>query len=383
MKPKLFRKNNYCRQFKLTAIGLLALAFAGCEEKQEGDEKPTLTASPTSIAANAAAGNYSIAVTSNTSWTAEVEDAATHGWCTITSGTKGSEDGTITLRTAQNTVTEERYAIITITAGALTRQVAVTQAAAGTTPDDPDADPTLTVNPETIPATSASGSYSIAVTSNTTWTAAVNSGATWCTLANANATGNGTVTVNVAANTATVTRTATVTLTGGGKTATVRITQQDASLTPHYAASTQTWKFGNQTWSDAICMPECDKTTFSQSYTDPACRNYSSDGNTWYYYNWPYVNTHAATMCPSGWRVPTLSDIISLIQYTTYSTLIKEWGYGGLADGSSLKSVNAVGYYWSSTETDSKYAYVLNYYPGGLYQSVADPRLGFQVRCVK
>jgi hypothetical protein len=35
-----------------------------------------------------------------------------------------------------------------------------------------------------------------------------------------------------------------------------------AQTTPRYAASTQTWTFGEQIWSDAIHIPECNKTDF-------------------------------------------------------------------------------------------------------------------------
>jgi hypothetical protein len=53
-----------------------------------------------------------------------------------------------------------------------------------------------------------------------------------------------------------------------------------AQNTPRYAASTTTWKYGEQTWSDAIQVPECDKEDFEASST-PQCRSYTKDGTTW------------------------------------------------------------------------------------------------------
>ena len=78
-----------------------------------------------------------------------------------------------------------------------------------------------------------------------------------------------------------------------------------AQTTPPYAASTKTWTFGEQTWSDAIHIPECNKSSFTERYYETQCRSYTQGANTWYYYNWLYVNKHAARLCHSPWRVPS------------------------------------------------------------------------------
>jgi hypothetical protein len=156
-----------------------------------------------------------------------------------------------------------------------------------------------------------------------------------------------------------------------------------AQNTPRFAASTRTWTFGNQTWSDFIRIPECNKTSFTDSYTDPHCRSYTSGANTWFYYTWPYVAENADKLCPSPWRVPTKADFEILAKNVTGSQLASAWGLPGYAYGSSMYNVGTYGRYWSSTELDSTNAYRLNYYSGGLYVSNNAKYYGYQVRCVK
>jgi hypothetical protein len=254
----------------------------------------------------------------------------------------------------------------------------------GETPVTP---PVLSVAPESIPATAAASSYPIAVTSNAAWTATIDAAATWCTLANASATGNGTVTVNVAENPTVEQRAATVTVASGTLTRAVAVNQAAFILpTPPNAASTQTWTFGSSTltWSDAIRISDCNKPDFTESYSDPQCRSYTEGANIWYYYNWPYVNQNASTLCPSPWRVPTSSDFSALVNSSvTSSTLISEWGYGGYANGSSVSEVSTYAYYWPSTQYSSTGAYSLRYYSSGLNVSNTSKFFGLQVRCVR
>jgi uncharacterized protein (TIGR02145 family) len=161
---------------------------------------------------------------------------------------------------------------------------------------------------------------------------------------------------------------------------------ETAPKVPCHAASTNTWSYGSQTWSDAIHIPACNKPSFTESYTDPHCRSYTSGTNTWYYYDWPYVNQNAATLCPSPWRVPTSSDFSTLVSATNYSTLINAWGYGGYAYGSygsSMADVSMRAYYWSSTQYNTNDAYTLHYVSGGLNVTSVNKYYGFQVRCVK
>jgi hypothetical protein len=160
----------------------------------------------------------------------------------------------------------------------------------------------------------------------------------------------------------------------------------ESAKTPPYAATTQTWTFGDQTWSDDIQCPECNKEDFPDSDTEPQCRSYTESEKTYYYYNWAYVKTNEAKMCPSPWRVPTRDDFNTLVSnMTTY-----EWSVGGYAAGDNASHpmwmIGETGRYWSSTmdaKGDSNYA--LDYYSSGhnLYVNTHGQEYGIHVRCVK
>ncbi|MDR1197877.1 MAG: BACON domain-containing protein [Prevotellaceae bacterium] len=355
--------------YVLLWIAAVAMALAGCSKDK--NENPSLTAEPESISAAVAAGSYSIAVTSNMEWTATVNSEAA-AWCTLTNAS-ASGSGTITVNIAENPRLEIRTATVAITSGVLVSTVTVTQAA-----------PYLTAEPENISAAAEAGSYSIAVTSSTEWTATVNGEvAAWCTLSNATGTGDGTVMVNVEFYAEIGNRTATVTLTAGTLSSTVTVTQQRD--TPPYAASAQTWVFGEQTWSDVIHVsPACSKTSFIDSYTDPHCRNYTAtDGKTCYYYNWPYVDENKDEMCPYPWRMPSRSDFETLISNTNSSTLISEWGYGGSVSGGYVDYANRASY-WSSTENGTNGGYNFsNSSTGGMGVYYTSKNYGLQVRCIR
>jgi hypothetical protein len=159
----------------------------------------------------------------------------------------------------------------------------------------------------------------------------------------------------------------------------------EQAYTPPYAASTRTWTFGNQMWSDAIHMPECNKTSFSNSYDNnvPQCRSYTSGGNTFYYYNWMYLNQNEVALCPSPWRVPTRDDFRTLINNTDNTDLVSAWGFSGYAISGSLRKADAHAFFWSATDFRSDQAWRLRY--GSRMRTVSTARkyYGFQIRCVK
>jgi uncharacterized protein (TIGR02145 family) len=48
-----------------------------------------------------------------------------------------------------------------------------------------------------------------------------------------------------------------------------------------------------------------------------------------------------------------------------------------------MENVSTYGFYWSSTQNGTNYAYGLRYYSGSLYVTYDYKYNGFQVRCVK
>jgi hypothetical protein len=152
--------------------------------------------------------------------------------------------------------------------------------------------------------------------------------------------------------------------------------------TPPHAASAKTWVIGDQTWSDAIRIPECNKASFIKSETEPDCRSYTEGGNTWYYYNWEYVSRYAAKLCPSPWRMPTKEDfdILTENKSTGFPDI---WGYGGRANASAMENVSVHGNYWSSTENSSQTGNQMYYGSSGIFVGRFIKFYGDQVRCVK
>jgi uncharacterized protein (TIGR02145 family) len=379
-KPIYTLMKNYL--YLLLAAGIL---FAGCKEDDPtgpivGDPTPELSIAPASINALAAAGSYTLTVTSNVSWTA----SKTAEWLTI-SPAAGEGNGAINVDVAENPAMEARSATITVTAGALTETVTVAQEA-----------PFLEVAPATVDAEAGDGSYPISITSNAAWTATSN--ATWITLNPASGSGDGTINLEVEGNPAMEARSATVTVAAGTLTETVTIAQAARSF---YPASTQTWVIGDQTWSDVIHIPECNKEAFEGSNTNPQCRSYTHEGTTNYYYNWPYADQKASALCPLPWRVPSKEDFIALDialggdgepRYDEdpawiTANYVNTWGgsYAGFANEGAMYSMGEDGHYWSSSSDEDTTAYHLYISLSGLvYPNVYGlSHGGFQVRCVK
>jgi hypothetical protein len=155
--------------------------------------------------------------------------------------------------------------------------------------------------------------------------------------------------------------------------------------TPSGAASTQTWIFGSQTWSDRVVVAPsgcASVTTLSETSYPPAQYKISSNR---YYYNWTCVNTASTQLCPSPWRVPTRDDFNTLGNNATGSTLGSAWGYGGYAAGNNIYATDSYGYYWSSTELGGGNAYYFCHLTSSTLTTTAPANqvFGYQVRCVK
>jgi hypothetical protein len=247
--------------------------------------------------------------------------------------------------------------------------------------------PTLEVDETEIAAEAAAGSYTIAVTSNTAWTASVNSSATWCDLSPASATGNGTVTVNVVENPATVTRSATVTIAAGSVSQTVDITQDACTPLPPDAASTRTWIIGNQTWSDHINVPACFKSSYNGGTADAPRADCRNDPDYSYLYSWQYVHDHASTLCPAPWRVPTREDFMAVVDVlgSNFTTSQYGWSLGGYCGiAGTIYSNDSRGYYWSSTEYSATVGYDANFSSHDMTPQASMGKInGMSLRCVR
>lgn len=179
----------------------------------------TISLQPTSTSLPAAGGTGTVAVTAGTScpWTA----SALASWITLTTPVSGSGNGSVGFSVAANTTTSSRSGTLNIGGQTFT----VNQAAATQTC-------TVSINPtsQSVPATGATG-LTVAVTAPGGCSRPATSNATWITVTNgATGSGNGTVTLNVAANTAGA-RTGTVTI--GGQLFTVN--QAGAAATCTYS----------------------------------------------------------------------------------------------------------------------------------------------------
>jgi uncharacterized protein (TIGR02145 family) len=207
-------------------------------------------------------------------------------------------------------------------------------------------------------------------------------------------------TPSTASTTGTYSYTVTASNTNGCPSASISGTITVMAGPPRYAASTNTWTVGTQTWSDVIKVPACDKSTYTAGYTTADCRNNGSYG---YLYSWMYVNNNASTLCPSPWRVPMSDDFCTLdktlfststcaersapTDYATYNSSLWGGSFGGFCyDNGSPNSQGTIAYYWSSTEvsSNSARAYHLMYYSGRIRpQADTQKNYGYLVRCVK
>ena len=200
-------------------------------------------------------------------------------------------------------------------------------------------------------------------------------------------------------------------------------TSEDTDISNDWTPSTSTYASSDTTWNATESTPEsydpgdlCWNGTISTSggtldtmttkCSESSANKHWSVGN---YYNWTAavaMNDSSSyttgdtdvdqSICPAGWRLPTVSDNYS------FQKLLNESGYsvssgtsgniqsdpfyfvcGGYWGGSS-GSVGRGGYYWSSVVINSILAYVLNFDANGYLnpQYIGSRNYGFSMRCV-
>ncbi|HVG72965.1 MAG TPA: BACON domain-containing carbohydrate-binding protein [Vicinamibacterales bacterium] len=199
-------------------VGGLAVTIQQASGPSSPPAGCTISLQPTSTSIAAAGGTGSVAVTAGTScpWTA----SALASWITLTTPASGSGNGSVGFSVAANTTTSSRSGTLNIGGQTFTvNQSAATQTCA------------VSINPtsQSVPATATTG-LTVAVTAPGGCSRPATSNATWITVTNgATGSGNGTVTLNVAANT------------GGARMGTVTIGSQTFTVNQAGAAPTCTY----------------------------------------------------------------------------------------------------------------------------------------------
>jgi len=112
------------------------------------------------------------------------------------------------------------------------------------------------------------------------------------------------------------------------------------------------------------------------------------------YYTWE----EAKTACPSGWRLPTYTEFESFRDYSDIAYTKQNGIYGfkvgdtknniflpaaGRNYDGTIDLVGECGYYWSSINYSSTYAWSLYIDSDDIVVGIDDKRDGFPVRCVK
>jgi len=209
---------------------------------------------PTIGTTKLANSNATVAVTSNTVWSA-VSDQQ---WLTPTPTDSGN--GTLTLTVEANPTTASRKATVTVSAtGATSKTVTLTQAAG-------DASLSISATTASI-AKDANSTATVDVTSNVTWTASTSQ--SWLSFSPTTNTGSATVTITAEANPSITTRTATVTISSSSVSSkTITVTQVAGS--PSLKISANTASIANKANS-----------TNSIVVTSNTAWTASSDNKTW------------------------------------------------------------------------------------------------------
>jgi hypothetical protein len=150
------------------------------------------------------------------------------------------------------------------------------------------------------------------------------------------------------------------------------------------AASTQTWTFGAQTWSDRIVATPADCIQIDAlSMTDFFAAEYRVYYDRVYYKSYCMTAAQAA-LCPNPWRVPSRDDMLSLKATVTAVDLMLSWGFGGYINPAGEHAVYSGGWWMSTMPANQPWVYYIRYDNGGGYNVAGTTSLNaVQLRCVK
>jgi hypothetical protein len=151
-----------------------------------------------------------------------------------------------------------------------------------------------------------------------------------------------------------------------------------------YDPFTDTWTCGSQTWSGLLRNAAGCTSMSALSTSNPPPAQYKDNGTTYgYYYNWTCVNDYATTLCPSPWRVPTLTDFNTLVNCTTYDIIIQAWKLPGYADAGRVNHAGSAAWFWAITSVNAANAVDLNIFNGTATVGQGEKRFGYNAKCVR
>jgi len=177
----------------------------------------------------------------------------------------------------------------------------------------------------------------------------------------------------------------------------------DTSLGKASFATDKIWEISSgtftQKWSDAVeiigAKSTYDGGDLTDGYKAGFCSNPGQKGSL---FSWRAV-AEIVNICPSGWRVPTTADFVNLDKAlggtgndrtnlnfvnNLYVTL---WGgaFGGWRNYLTLVDQGSQAYYWSQSEKDADFGFVLTFSSAGKIspQSYSMKNLGYTLRCVR
>ncbi len=197
------------------------------------------------------------------------------------------------------------------------------------------------------------------------------------------------------------------------------------STIPSVNIGTQTWTTKNldvATYSDGTVIPQVTDPTAWANLTTGAWCYYNNDpatGTTYgKLYNWYAVagihdtdpNTPNKKLAPTGYHIPSDVEWTTLITYlggesvaggkmkftgtslwfSPNTEATNSSGFTGLPGGyryfyGSFLNLGFYGYWWSSSERDTTYAWnrALDYYNGSATRNYHSKKIGFSVRCLR
>jgi len=242
--------------------------------------QPILAVAPESRSVSSPSGTTTFSVsntgTGTMNWTATVVSGS--AWLSISSGSSGTNSGTITASFTSNGSTESRTGTIRVTATGATgspKDVTVTQAGTAT-------QPILAVTPDGRSVSSLSGTTTFAVSNTGTgtmgWTTSVVSGSAWLSISSGSSgTNSGTITASFISNGLAESRTGTIRVTATGATGSpkdVTVTQAGTSTQPILAVAPE---------SRSVSSPS-GTTTFAVSNTGTGTMGWTTSvvsGSAW------------------------------------------------------------------------------------------------------